>query len=79
MAKLHATLAELLLARARAVRAERGVSALGLTGGVFQNRVMCERFVVAARRDGFTVHIPESCPATTPGSASASSSKGARA
>ena len=63
----HATLAELLLAQARAVRAEYGVSDLGLTGGVFQNRVLCERVVVAAQRDGFTVHIPEKLPCNDAG------------
>src|ERR1019366_9101006 len=58
-AMFHATLAELLLAQARAVRAEHGVSRLGLTGGVFQNRVLCERVLAGARREGFHVHLPE--------------------
>jgi hydrogenase maturation protein HypF len=66
-AVFHATLAELLLAQARAVRAEHGVSVIGLTGGVFQNRLLCERIVVAARRDGFTVQIPEKLPCNDAG------------
>ena len=51
----HATLAELLLAQARAVREEYGVRQLGLTGGVFQNRVLCERVLCCAQREGFSV------------------------
>jgi hydrogenase maturation protein HypF len=66
-ALFHFTVAELLLAQARAVRAEHGVSHLGLTGGVFQNRVLCERIVLGARRDGFTVHIPEKLPCNDAG------------
>jgi hydrogenase maturation protein HypF len=66
-AMFHATLVELLLAQACAVRAEHGVSVLGLTGGAFQNRVLCERVVAAARRDGFTVHIPEKLPCNDAG------------
>jgi hydrogenase maturation protein HypF len=63
----HSTLAELLLAQARALRAERGVSHLGLTGGVFQNRVLCERVLFGAQLEGFTVHIPERLPCNDAG------------
>jgi hydrogenase maturation protein HypF len=63
----HATLAELLLTQARAVRSEHGVSHLGLTGGVFQNRVLCEGVLLGAQRDGFTVSIPERLPCNDAG------------
>ena len=63
----HSTLSELLLAQARAVRAECGVSHLGLTGGVFQNRVLCERVLFCAQRESFTVHIPEKLPCNDAG------------
>jgi hydrogenase maturation protein HypF len=63
----HSTLAELLLAQARAVRAECGVSDVGLTGGVFQNRVLCERVLFDAQLEGFTVHIPEMLPCNDAG------------
>jgi hydrogenase maturation protein HypF len=66
-AMFHATLAELLLAQARAARAEHGVARLGLTGGVFQNRVLCERIMAGADRDGFTVQIPEKLPCNDAG------------
>jgi hydrogenase maturation protein HypF len=63
----HSTLAELLLAQARAVRASHGVAHLGLTGGVFQNRVLCERVLFGARHEGFTVHIAERLPCNDAG------------
>ena len=66
-ALFHATLAELLLAQARAARAAHGVSDLGLTGGVFQNRMLCERVVDAAQREGFIVHLAETLPCNDAG------------
>jgi len=61
-AKFHASLAQALMDQAHAVRATHGVSRLGLTGGVFQNRVLCERVFELAQRDGFTVFSPERIP-----------------
>ena len=58
----HASLVGMLLAQARTARAEHGISMLGLTGGVFQNRILCERVLSSAQREGFTVHIPERLP-----------------
>jgi len=58
----HATLAELVLAQARAVREEHGACRLGLTGGVFQNRVLCEHILSCAQREGFCVFMPEALP-----------------
>lgn len=66
-AMFHATIAELLVAQARAVRADHGISDLGLTGGVFQNRLLCECVIRTARREGFTVHIPEKLPCNDAG------------
>lgn len=63
----HATLAELLLAQASAVREEHGVCRLGLTGGVFQNRVLCERILCCAQRKDFSVSIPERLPCNDAG------------
>jgi hydrogenase maturation protein HypF len=58
----HATLAEVVLAQARAIREEYGVARLGLTGGVFQNRVLCERVLSYAQSEGFWVFLPEALP-----------------
>jgi hydrogenase maturation protein HypF len=63
----HATLAEMLLAQARVVRAELGPFRLGLNGGVFQNRVLCERVLVAAEREGFSAFMPEKLPCNDAG------------
>jgi hydrogenase maturation protein HypF len=66
-AMFHATIAAMLVTQAQAVRADHGVSHLGLTGGVFQNRLLCERVVRDAQREGFTVHIPEKLPCNDAG------------
>jgi hydrogenase maturation protein HypF len=66
-ALFHATLAGALLDQARTLRAEHGVSRIGLTGGVFQNRVLCERVARDAAREGFDVFIPERVPCNDAG------------
>ena len=66
-ALFHATLAAMLLAQARALRDIHGVTKLGLTGGVFQNRVLSERIMREATRDGFTVLVPEQIPCNDAG------------
>jgi hydrogenase maturation protein HypF len=63
----HASLAGALVDQARAVRTAHGVSHIGLTGGVFQNRVLCERVVRLAEEDGFEVFIPERIPCNDAG------------
>lgn len=66
-AMFHATLAEMLLAQARAVRDEYGELRLGLTGGVFQNRLLGELVLSGAGRDGFLAFIPERLPCNDAG------------
>jgi hydrogenase maturation protein HypF len=66
-AAFHATLARAVLDQARAVRASHGVSQLGLTGGVFQNRVLCERVAALAAEEGFAVFVPERVPCNDAG------------
>lgn len=63
----HATLAALVLAQARAVRAEHDVGEIGLTGGVFQNRRLCEDVLRGAERDGFDVHLALRLPCNDAG------------
>jgi hydrogenase maturation protein HypF len=63
----HATLAATLLAQARTLRDSHGVMRLGLSGGVFQNRLLCERIVRDAAAEGFTVLIPEHIPCNDAG------------
>src|SRR5262249_38157868 len=66
-ASFHATLARVVLDQARAVRAVHGVSRIGLTGGVFQNRVLCECIACEATADGFEVFIHERVPCNDAG------------
>jgi hydrogenase maturation protein HypF len=58
----HATLALAALTQARALRAEYGVDRIGLTGGVFQNRILCETLIDMAEQDGFEVLLPVQLP-----------------
>jgi hydrogenase maturation protein HypF len=58
----HASLAQALLAQARAIRAEHEVTRVGLTGGVFQNRVLTELVIEALQGAGFVVHTPLALP-----------------
>jgi hydrogenase maturation protein HypF len=61
-ALFHATLAQALCEQAVAVRNQTGVSRVGLSGGVFQNRVLTECAWDALRAVGFDVLIPERVP-----------------
>jgi hydrogenase maturation protein HypF len=63
----HATLANAALDQARAIRAVHGVSRIGLTGGVFQNRTLSERVARLAEENGFDVFIPERIPCNDAG------------
>ncbi len=59
----HASLAQAILDQALAVRAQFGVERLGLAGGVFQNRVLCELVVRLAKANGFELALPLKLPA----------------
>jgi hydrogenase maturation protein HypF len=61
-ALFHASLAHAVLAQARAVRGESGTNLAGLTGGVFQNRVLAELTADLLRADGFEVALPAALP-----------------
>lgn len=63
----HATLAAMLLKQARVLRDIYNVTQLGLSGGVFQNRLLCERIVRDAAQEGFTVLIPKDIPCNDAG------------
>jgi hydrogenase maturation protein HypF len=66
-AAFHASLAAALLAQARALRDEHGAFAVGLAGGVFQNRVLTERAIALLGEDGFDVRLGEQIPANDAG------------
>ena len=54
-AAFHATLAEMVAAACRAAREKTGVSAVALSGGVFQNTLFLGLVEADLRRDGFHV------------------------
>jgi len=54
-ARLHATVAALVLDLCRGVRAATGLTAVALSGGVFQNRLLADRCDALLAGDGFDV------------------------
>jgi hydrogenase maturation protein HypF len=61
-ASFHSSMAHALLAQARAVREQTRVNCVGLSGGVFQNRVLTEQAVSLLGASGFEVLIPKALP-----------------
>jgi hydrogenase maturation protein HypF len=66
-ALLHASLAQALCEQAVAVRNHSGVERVGLSGGVFQNRMLTERVQVLLKAAGFEVLIPRCLPVNDAG------------
>lgn len=58
----HTSLAQALLAQARTLRAEHGDITVGLSGGVFQNRVLTEQALALLQQDGFDVRLSRQIP-----------------
>ena len=63
----HASLALALVKQAKQIRAEHGFIAVGLTGGVFQNRLLTEYVTALLRAEGFSVYSPEQIPGNDAG------------
>jgi hydrogenase maturation protein HypF len=61
-ATFHSSLAHALCAQALAVRGDSGVARVGLSGGVFQNRVLTRQVHALLTASGFEVLIPERLP-----------------
>ena len=66
-ARFHATLAAIVLEICCALRAERGIGAVVLTGGVFQNRRLAHDVGQALASAGFSVHRHRTIPANDGG------------
>jgi hydrogenase maturation protein HypF len=58
----HTSMARVVLAQARLFREKHGIDRVGLTGGVFQNKVLSEQAMALLRSDGFEVRMPEKLP-----------------
>lgn len=63
----HASLAHALLDQARRLRAEHGAFTVGLTGGVFQNRLLAETALALLERDGFAARLGVTIPCNDAG------------
>jgi len=66
-ADFHAGLAAALVQQALAVRREQPLSHVGLTGGVFQNRVLTGLAAAQLERHGFQVMLPREVPGNDAG------------
>lgn len=58
----HATLAHAALQQARQLREQHGEFSVGLSGGVFQNRLLTEHLIALLEADGFTVCLARHAP-----------------
>lgn len=58
----HSTLATAATDQATALRERHGDFAIGLAGGVFQNRMLMEHVVALCAARGFRVHVPTRVP-----------------
>ncbi len=58
----HESLAHALLGQVAAVFEEEPIQAVGLTGGVFQNRVLAERVLDLLEARGLRAHLPRLAP-----------------
>jgi hydrogenase maturation protein HypF len=63
----HASLARAILEQAITARERWGVVPIGLTGGVFQNRLLSEQTLSLLRRAGFEARLPREIPANDAG------------
>ena len=66
-ARFHTSLAAALVAQAEKLRATDGFGDVGLTGGVFQNRLLAELAINGLQRAGFRVHLPARVPVNDAG------------
>src|SRR5512139_414602 len=66
-ASFHLSLAQALVDQARQLREQTGIQTAGLTGGVFQNRVLAEAAIGRLEAAGFTVHLPRRVPVNDAG------------
>jgi hydrogenase maturation protein HypF len=58
----HTSMAHAILAQARYIHERNGIDQVGLTGGVFQNRVLCEQTIQLLEADGYAVYVASELP-----------------
>ena len=60
--RFHATLAATLVAKAEQLRDQFGEFQVGLSGGVFQNKLLTEQVMALLQKTGFEVYLPKTVP-----------------
>jgi hydrogenase maturation protein HypF len=63
----HASLAQTLLEQALRLREQHDIAEVGLSGGVFQNRLLTESAKALLERHGFNVRLPQRVPVNDAG------------
>jgi hydrogenase maturation protein HypF len=63
----HSSLTASLLAQAERIREDTGVNVIGLSGGVFQNRLLSEQVTRLLQKNDFQVCMPERIPVNDAG------------
>jgi hydrogenase maturation protein HypF len=63
----HLSLAQALVEQAEKLRAQTGIRSVGLTGGVFQNRVLAQAAIDRLEAAGFKIHLPQRVPVNDAG------------
>ena len=63
----HASLALAVVKQAKQIRTEHVFFAVGLTGGVFQNRLLTEQVTALLQAESFSVYLPEHNPGNDAG------------
>lgn len=63
----HLSLAQALLDQVATLAAEHRFDAVGLTGGVFQNKRLCERVLPTLEAAGHAAHLPQALPCNDAG------------
>ena len=58
----HASLAATISDQAKAVREQHGINRIGLSGGVFQNRLLTEQTLTTLEKFGFEIYLHENIP-----------------
>ncbi|HSJ80641.1 MAG TPA: carbamoyltransferase HypF, partial [Thiobacillus sp.] len=66
-ARFHFSLAQALVDQALKLRAQTGISSVGLSGGVFQNRLLAEAAIDRLQAAGFAVYLPQCVPVNDAG------------
>ena len=65
--RFHLSLAQALVDQAQRLHAQTGIRSVGLTGGVFQNRLLAEAAIERLESAGFKVHLPQRVPVNDAG------------